>query len=230
MWCEYSDMPSPLAYIKKKHMELSEFKYPIEQKGVLDDFYREIFFEKEYDRYGAKVEEGDVVIDFGAFVGMFSHFALTKGAKMVYAVEADKSSYDCLYENTKQFPNIKPHHGWVSDRRDNRVNPGLYNVDRIMDENNLSTVDYLKMDIECAEYQTLINMPDKTMCKVRKWAIEFHLDWVNDGNKWSHGVDFDGHKTSKLLFIMEKFTRNGFSLAYEQIHKKYNIVMLYAWR
>ena len=131
-------------------MELSEFKYPIEQKGVLDDFYREIFFEKEYDRYGAKVEEGDVVIDFGAFVGMFSHFAL--------------------------------------------------------------------------------NMPDKTMCKVRKWAIEFHLDWVNDGNKWSHGADFDGHKTSKLLFIMEKFTRNGFSLAYEQIHKKYNIVMLYAWR
>jgi len=29
---------------------------------------------------------------------------------------------------------------------------------------------------------------------------------------------------------MEKFTRNGFKLAYEQIHKKYNIVMLYAWR
>lgn len=230
MWCEYSDMHSPLAYIKKKHMELSEFKYPIEQKGVVNDFYREIFFEGEYDRYGAKVEEGDVVIDFGAFVGMFSHFALTKGAKQVYAVEADKSSYDCLYENTKQFPNIKPHHGWVSDRRDGTVNPGLYNVERIMDENNLLSIDYLKMDIECAEYPTLINMTDETMQRVGKWAIEFHLEWVNDGKKWSHGDDFDGHNVSKLLYIMEKFTRNGFSLAYEHIHKKYNIVMLYAWR
>ena len=211
-------------------MELSEFKYPIEQKGVVNDFYREIFFEGEYDRYGAKVEEGDVVIDFGAFVGMFSHFALTKGAKQVYAVEANKPSYDCLYENTKQFPNIKPQHGWVSDQRDDMVNPGLYNVERIMDENNLSSIDYLKMDIECAEYPTLINMADETMQRVRKWAIEFHLDWSNDGKKWSHGADFDGHKVSKLLCIMEKFTRNGFKLAFEQIHKKYNIVMLYAWR
>lgn len=211
-------------------MELSEFKYPIEQKGVVNDFYREIFFEGEYDRYGAKVEEGDVVIDFGAFVGMFSHFALTKGAKMVYAVEVEQSHYECLEANVANTNQIKPYWGWVSDQRDDMVNPGLYNVERIMDENNLTCVDYLKMDIEGYEYQTLINMTDETMCKVRKWAIEVHLDWSNDGNKWSHGADFDGHKVSKLLFIMEKFTRNGFKLAYEHIHKDYNLVMLYAWR
>jgi hypothetical protein len=110
------------------------------------------------------------------------------------------------------------------------VNPGLYNVERIMDENNLATVDYLKMDIEGHEYTSLINMSDETMQRVRKWAIEVHLEWVNDGNEWSHGADFDGHRVSKLLYIMEKFTRNGFKLAYEQIHKGYNIVMLYAWK
>lgn len=210
-------------------MELSKFKYPIEQQGVVDDFYREIFFESEYDRYGAKVEEGDIVFDFGAFVGMFSHFALTKGAKQVYAVEADKSSYECLRENVLHTNKIKPHWGWVSDRRDDIVNPGLYNVERMMDENNLATVDYLKMDIEGYEYQTLINMSDETMQRVRKWAIEVHLDWSEDKSVWSHGMDFDGHRTSKLLYIMEKFTRNGFKLAFEQIHKEYNIVMLYAW-
>lgn len=211
-------------------MELSEFKYPIEQKGVVNDFYREIFFEGEYDRYGAKVEEGDVVIDFGAFVGMFSHFALTKGAKMVYAVEVEQSHYECLLENVLPTSKIKPYWGWVSDQRDDMVNPGLYNVERIMDENNLTCVDYLKMDIEGHEYPTLINMADETMQRVRKWAIEVHLDWSNDGNKWSHGADFDGHKVSKLLYIMEKFTRNGFKLAYEHIHKGYNLVMLYAWK
>jgi hypothetical protein len=211
-------------------MELNKFKYPINQQGVIDDFYREIFFEGEYDRYGAKVEEGDVVIDFGAFVGMFSHFALTKGAKRVYAVESEQSHYDCLKENILDTPQIKAYHGMVSDRRDDEANPGLYNVGRIIDENNLTTVDYLKMDIEGCEYQTLINMSDETMCKVRKWGIEVHLDWSDSKDQWSHGMDFNGHKVSKLLFIMEKFTRNGFKLAYEHIHKEYNIVMLYAWK
>jgi len=211
-------------------MELNKFKYPINQQGVVDDFYREIFFEGEYDRYGAKVEEGDVVIDFGAFVGMFSHFALTKGAKRVYAVESEQSHYDCLKENILDTPQIKAYHGMVSDRRDDEANPGLYNVGRIIDENNLTTVDYLKMDIEGCEYQTLINMSDETMCKVRKWGIEVHLDWSDSKDQWSHGMDFNGHKVSKLLFIMEKFTRNGFKLAYEHIHKEYNIVMLYAWK
>jgi hypothetical protein len=212
-------------------MELSKFKYPIEQQGVVDDFYREIFFEGEYDRYGAKVEEGDVVIDFGAFVGMFSHFALTKGAKQVYAVEGEQSHYECLEANVANTNQIKPYWGWVSDRRDDMVNPGLYNVERIMDENNLTCVDYLKMDIEGHEYTSLINMSDETMQRVRKWAIEVHLDWSDDKTSWGKtGMDFDGHKTSKLLYIMEKFTLNGFSLAYEQIHKDYNLVMLYAWR
>ena len=213
-------------------MELSKFKYPVEQVGVVEDFYREIFFEKEYDRYGSKVEPGDVVIDFGAFVGMFSHFALTKGAKHVYAVEGEKSHYECLEANTRDFQNITAYHGWVSDRRNDMVNPGLYNVERIMDENNLATVDYLKMDIEGHEFTSLINMSDETMGRVSKWAIEVHLNWsFTDKTSWDKtGVDFDGHKTSKLLYIMEKFTRNGFKLAYEHIHKEYNIVMLYAWK
>jgi hypothetical protein len=211
-------------------MELSKFKYPISQQGVVDDFYREIFFEGEYDRYGAKIEEDDVVIDFGAFVGMFSHFALTKGAKQVYAVESEQSHYDCLKENILDTPQIEAYHGMVSDRRNDEVNPGLYNVGRIMDENNLTTVDYLKMDIEGYEYQTLINMEDEMMQRVRKWGIEVHLDWSDSKQQWSHGMDFDGHNVSKLLFIMEKFTRNGFKLAYEHIHKEYNIVMLYAWK
>jgi hypothetical protein len=119
----------------------------------------------------------------------------------------------------------------VSDQRDDMVNPGLYNVERIMDENNLATVDYLKMDIEGHEYTSLINMSDETMGRVSKWAIEVHLTWSGDKTSWDKtGVDFDGHQTSKLLYIMEKFTRNGFKLAYEHIHKGYNIVMLYAWR
>ena len=202
------------------------FKCPEGQEALAGAFYDEIFHEREYDRYGAKVEPGDIVIDFGAYVGMFSQFAVSKGAKQVYCVEADPTHYECLIENTKHTPNIKPHLGLVSDRRDK---PNEYNLERIMDENNLQHVDYVKVDIENWEYPLLINMGDEVMSRVDKWAIEFHLQWSNDGNKWGHPM-FDGHNVSKVLHVMERFTRAGLKLGYEHIHKGYNIVMLYAWR
>ena len=58
------------------------FKYPDGTKGWVDGFYDEIFNGLEYDRHGARVEAGDIVIDFGAFIGMFTHFALGKGARV----------------------------------------------------------------------------------------------------------------------------------------------------
>jgi len=216
-------------------MELNKFKYPLGDEGNVGNFYREIFFENEYNRHGVGVEPGDVVFDLGAYVGMFSHYALTKGAKHVYTIEADRIRYNCLVENTKDYPQITTYIAHVSDRTtkgdtSNDDNPEHYNVEKLMTENNLTTVDFVKMDIEGWEYPSLINMSDKTMSSIRKWAIEIHFDYVsaNKQIRWEHGVDFDGHKVSKLLYIMDKFTRNGFKLAYEQIHNDYGIAMLYA--
>jgi hypothetical protein len=202
------------------------FKCPEGQEALAESFYDEIFHDGEYDRYGARVEPNNIVVDFGAYVGMFSQFAVSKGAKQVYCVEANPIHYECLVENTKHTPNIKPHLGTVSDRRNET---GEYNLERIMDENNIQNVDYVKVDIEHWEYPLLINMSDELMSGVSKWAIEFHFKWSDEGTKWGTPM-FDGHKTSKLLYIMDKFTRNGFKLAYEHIHKKYNIAMLYAWK
>ena len=214
-------------------MELNKFKYPLGDEDNVGNFYREIFLENEYNRHGVGVEPGDVVFDLGAYVGMFSHYALTKGAKHVYTIEADRERYNCLVENTKDYPQITTYIAHVSDRTtkgdtsdDN--NPEHYNVEKLMAENNLTTVDFIKMDIEGWEYPSLINMKDETMSSVSKWAIEVHMEWVKGFKQWGHGADFDGHKVSKLLYIMDKFTRNGFKLAYEQIHKDYSIAMLYA--
>jgi len=176
-----------------------------------------------------------VVFDLGAYVGIFSHYALTKGAKHVYAIEADRERYDYLVENTKDYPQITTYNAYVSDRtnrgdmkvsRDNN-NPEHYNVDKLMSENNIATVDFIKMDIEGWEYPSLMNMSNKTLSSVNKWAIEVHLEWVSEGKDWGYGVDFDEHRVNKLLYIMDKFTCNGFKLAYERIHKEYNIAMLY---
>jgi hypothetical protein len=208
-------------------MKKELFKYPKAEEGVIDDFYKEIFYDNEYNRYGAKVQVGDICIDLGAFVGMFSHFALTRGASKIYSVEINPESYKCLVENTNTIPEIKTFLGEVSDRHDGK---NLYSVEGIIEDNNLKYVDFVKMDIEWAEYPVLINMKDSTLNKVKKWAIEIHLNWLRDGKIWEHGPDFHHHNTSKLLYIMDKFSTNGFSIALEHVHKQHNIMMLYAWK
>jgi hypothetical protein len=145
----------------------------------------------------------------------------------VYSVEINPETYKCLVENTKSNPEIKTFLGKVSDRHDGK---NLYSIEGIIKDNNLKCVDFVKMDIENSEYPVLINIKPSTLNKVKKWAIEIHLKWNEDGIEWSHGYDFHSHDTSKLLYIMDKFSSNGFSIALEHIHKQYNIMMLYAWK
>jgi hypothetical protein len=209
-------------------MKKELFKYPKGDKGVIDDFYREIYDENEYNKHGAKIKAGDIVVDCGAHIGMFSHFALKRGASKVYSFESMEDRYQCLVKNSKASPNIIPTQGFIHDTH----NPlkKLYNIEGIINDNKLTHIDFLKIDIEHGEYPALINMKTSTFNRVKKWAIEIHLDWKNDGKKYTHGSDFDGHKTSKLLYIMNKFSVNGFSLGYERPHDFYNIAMLYAWK
>ena len=84
-------------------MELNKFKYPESDANVVEDFYREIWHENEYDRY-FKINHGDKVIDCGAFIGMFSLYARQQGASQIVAIEADKERYECLKQNCSNAP------------------------------------------------------------------------------------------------------------------------------
>jgi hypothetical protein len=93
--------------------------------------------------------------------------------------------------------------------------------------------DMLKMDIEGYEWPVLLNMSDETMNRIDKWAIEVHIGWNkdNDLHSWEgHGIDLNGHYLSKLVHVMERFSKNGFKLNYERVHKGYDIAMLYAYK
>ena len=81
-------------------MKKELFKYPKGDKGVIDDFYREIYDENEYNKHGAKIKAGDIVVDCGAHIGMFSHFALKRGASKVYSFESMEDRYQCLVKNS----------------------------------------------------------------------------------------------------------------------------------
>ena len=64
---------------------MKNFICPIGQEDITKIFYKEIVLENEYSRFDIKVKSGDIVLDCGAFVGIFTQDALDKGASYVYS-------------------------------------------------------------------------------------------------------------------------------------------------
>jgi tRNA G37 N-methylase Trm5 len=177
-------------------------------------FYKEIWVENEYNRFDVCVRDGDVVFDCGANIGLFTNYALVRGATKVISIEYLEEIYNCLVKNIDQPNKVTAINGAVTDMYGVVENINHYNFDRLISENNIDKIDFAKVDIEGWEYPLLLNMSDETMQKVDRWAIELHNIYDDD-------------EKNKILKILEKFSLNGFVCNYEQIHKNYNIAMLY---
>ena len=173
-----------------------------------ENVYKEIWFDHEYSRYGVEVKKDDVVVDCGANVGFFTLYALNKGAKHVYSIECDDRNIESLQYNleNKNATIIKEYVGFGD---------GNINIEDIFKRINKPFIDFIKIDIEWAEYDLLLNTPDNIVKRIDKWVIEFHDIWGN-----SHAI----------LHILEKFSRNGFYINFDQIHKDSNVALLYAKR
>jgi FkbM family methyltransferase len=128
------------------------------------------------------VQPGDIVLDCGANVGVYTRVALAAGAKQVIAIEIAPENLECLRRN---FPEeirqgrvvIYPKGVWDKDdfltlsvdpqnsaadsvvMRSGTAQEGprvpLTTIDKIVGELQLERVDYIKMDIEGAEQNAL---------------------------------------------------------------------------
>jgi 16S rRNA A1518/A1519 N6-dimethyltransferase RsmA/KsgA/DIM1 with predicted DNA glycosylase/AP lyase activity len=74
------------------------FNCPLGQEDLTNNFLKEIYDEREYDRFGISIEDGDIVLDAGANVGIFTEYALGKGASKVLAYECDESIFNYFNE------------------------------------------------------------------------------------------------------------------------------------
>lgn len=77
--------------------------------------YVDLHCEERHRRVLHRVEPGDVVIDLGANVGLFSTYFAQRGAT-VHAFEPDPSAFDVLSRHARAFPNIVLHHQAVYDK------------------------------------------------------------------------------------------------------------------
>lgn len=149
----------------------------------------EMLAEQEADVYGGAqgVRGGDVVLDCGANVGVYTRHALDAGARTVVAIEPAPENLECLRRNFADEVNagrviICPKGVWDRDEeiqirtfdkesggnsvalnfRGSREGPWvpLTTIDKIAAELRLDRVDFIKMDIEGSERRALAGARD----------------------------------------------------------------------
>jgi FkbM family methyltransferase len=150
-----------------------------------DRFLGSTLAEEAMDIYGQRgegVRAGDVVLDCGANIGVFTRKAVAAGARLVVAIEPAPITVECLRRNFQREIAegrviVYPQGVW--DRVDtlelatggegnsvgdtvvfgrnlkNKIKVPLTTIDLLTAELHLDRVDFIKMDIEGAEKQAL---------------------------------------------------------------------------
>jgi len=159
-----------------------------------------VMIHNEYTPKGFEIATGDIVVDVGAHIGVFSIFASTKkGAGKVYAIEPAPDNYALLEQNitNNNIKNIYPFNLAISAKNgkqdfflyDDTVGHSLYvrkgmksnkisvktsSFENFMKQNKIKHIDFLKIDCEGAEYPLLFNLPKTILEKIKKLSIEYH--------------------------------------------------------
>jgi FkbM family methyltransferase len=141
--------------------------------------------EQEHGVYGAgafAVQPGDVVLDCGANVGVFTRTALDRGARLVVAIEITPTTIECLRRNfaaeiaggrvllcpkgvwnqttTLEMAVVDPDNEGgnsvvVGRETKHKISVPVTTVDALVSEFHLDKVNFIKMDIEGAEAEAL---------------------------------------------------------------------------
>jgi FkbM family methyltransferase len=138
----------------------------------------EVFKDDVYERV-FKVEKGDVVVDVGAHVGMFTVKALREVGEegLVIAIEPEERNFELLKRNTRGYKNVKLVKKAVGDKtgrailyiselsgehsikRSSRamksIDVEVDTLDNMLSSLGVSKVDFLKIDVEGAELEVL---------------------------------------------------------------------------
>lgn len=161
-----------------------------------------VFINREYSDY-FPFYQNVTIVDIGAHFGYFSLFAACNSGKdsKIIAVEPDKRNYkqleknisDCNADNisifnyaagdrsghTRLYQGKNPNHSIVPgylllDRNPDFDEVEVKTLEEIVRENNLTQIDFLKMDCEGAEYTIIESTPDTILDRIKTISMEFH--------------------------------------------------------
>lgn len=164
--------------------------------NALNTMHFEFFVRHDYD-WWYEVQPGDIVMDVGSNIGMFTCHALDKGARHVYAIEPNISLTETLFKNAlphivnKKVPPVSFINAAIAEDMDHVTHVHgefdkneikLKRFSDIIREYEIDFIDYLKIDCEGGEYDILSEENfDFIKNRVKHIAVEVHLDFHKDG-------------------------------------------------
>ena len=179
--------------------------------GELDSYnymYKEMFnhfihddIGCDYERYGCVINQGDVVLDIGANIGLFANRALSRGASKVICFEPITKTFQCLEKNVNEnvifyknsvggksgFDTFLIHTDFTNTGGGTTFTQDLSLTDKKIihtekvfkiNINNIfelyDNIDFMKLDIEGGEVELLTHIDDDNLKKLRCLSAEFH--------------------------------------------------------
>jgi FkbM family methyltransferase len=189
--------------------------------------YHEIYNRKDYFRGDCIINPGDVVVDCGGNVGIFSSIAMDMGASRVLSFEPFPKNY---LLNKKNNPMCNVFNLAVFDKDNDTIEllythtgngghtviqsefdrePGHFHhnniyiktitLDSIMKDNFIDHIDFLKIDTEGAELKILEGLSEHNLDKVKNISLEYHHSVFN----------FDEGVYTKF---QDRFLKRGFNI------------------
>jgi hypothetical protein len=198
-------------------MKLEDFKFNQDLSDWYESVYKDIWVDNEYERFGINILSGDVVVDCGANIGIFTAFAFDKQAEKVISIELDNDNFNFLEENTSKYKNVTTVLGRVSSQD--------ISLEKILTKFNLKRIDFLKIDIEGHEFDFITNASDDALSRVSKISAELHL-W----GMFDRITDYvtAGDSSKRCLDLLDKLSRNNFDIRLVKVHQDSCLYMLYA--
>ena len=158
--------------------------------------YHEVYNLKDYERFGnIGVKDGDVVVDLGGNIGIFTRYAYQCGASKIITFEPDRRYFEVLRKNApkdallfnaaignkigRMLLTESGHLGgsnlWIpKNPLHNQYNVQTYTLDYLFKTGLVDKIDFLKVDIEGSEIMALDGISDKNLQFVRNIAVEYH--------------------------------------------------------
>ena len=156
-----------------------------------------VWMVNEYDIEDFEINVNDTVIDIGAHIGLFSLLVsqLCKTGKIL-SFEPVRENFDLLVSNLKlnHIENVLPFNMAVSKNLDKlnlflnddqsahsifpksseSISVESTSLQKIFEENKISSCKLLKLDCEGAEYEIIDSLPSEYLNKIQNIVMEYH--------------------------------------------------------
>ena len=157
-----------------------------------------VWMVNEYDIEDFEINVNDTVIDIGAHIGLFS-LLVSQRCKTgkILSFEPVRENFDLLVSNLKlnHIENVLPFNMAVSKNLDKlnlflnddqsahsifpksseSISVESTSLQKIFEENKISSCKLLKLDCEGAEYEIIDSLPLEYLDKIQNMVIEYHL-------------------------------------------------------